>query len=308
MYQNVVIDGVDRGDNPNKKYSSYWNEGKWNNFIRPLLPDPADGTFVEIGCNAGMYPKMAKEYGFRDVIGIEPSNSAFKMALEYRGQDDYKLLHRGVGTNFSFDELPVADVVLLSTVHYYFDLNAWMKFLDELQYKTVYCVVVSRPLKKFGHWMPGATFSDVRNYFKNWEEVGAIPHFKSQDDPHPRELYSLCFKSTLRRRWDLQIDVRNSDGVDQGAADLAQMVASSDTVNPYETTYFSTFKTRKNGRWSDEKIAQFVQSKIDVMYDVKNNGLRHPLLVQMWGKISDGGNRYRILNALGYKSAISRII
>ena len=209
MYQNIIIDGKDQGQNPAKRHSKYWNEGKWFNFIMPLLPESKDSTFVEIGCNAGMFPRMAKGYGFRDVVGVEQSARAYKKALAYRefNELDYKLLHRKVGENFSFDELPVADVTLLSTVHYYFDINSWIKYLDELQYKTSYCLVVSRPLEKIGHWIPGAEYSDVRNYFKNWREVGAIHTIREPgvrivdpDDPHPRMLWSLLFQSSLQRR------------------------------------------------------------------------------------------------------------
>ena len=97
----------------NCKHSAFFNEGKWANFIQPLLPaGPRDRTFVEIGCNVGLYLKMAKGYGFRNVGGVEADADACRMAEQYRDAHglDYRVLNRKVGEDFSWDEMPVADV------------------------------------------------------------------------------------------------------------------------------------------------------------------------------------------------------
>lgn len=130
LYQNVVIQGEDVVyESGKRKHSKFWNEGKWYTFIEPLLPKNCeDMTFVEVGCNAGLFLKLAKEREFRHVIGIERDSTNVKYACKYRDQlgYDYKVLHRTVGKDFDFDELPVADVTLLSNVHYYFDIQTWL--------------------------------------------------------------------------------------------------------------------------------------------------------------------------------------
>ena len=100
-YQNV--DGVAAAvfKNPDRKESKFWNEGKWHNFIEPLLPEER-GTFIEIGCNAGLFLKLAMDVGFRDVIGIEASLQRIGQARQYRESNGYpyKLIHQTVDADF----------------------------------------------------------------------------------------------------------------------------------------------------------------------------------------------------------------
>ena len=91
-----------------RKTSQYWNEGKWDNFIAPLLPkDCGDMTFLDIGCNCGLYLKMAKDWGFRDVVGVEKDIKTYERAIKFKEhiKGNYKILHREVGKDFSFDEV-----------------------------------------------------------------------------------------------------------------------------------------------------------------------------------------------------------
>ena len=321
LYQNIKIDGQDLGRNPKKKYSKFWNEGKWDTFINPLLPeDCADMTFVEVGCNAGLFLKMAEKKGFRDVVGFDKSRSTIKEGVRYRDSLGlkYKILYRTVDHNFNFDEIPVADVTVLSTVHYYFTLNDWLKYLDQLQYKTQYCLIVSRHLKKTNHWVPSTEFSDIRLYFKDWKEIGAICDISSKRDPYPRdeELYSLMFESRLKRRKIDDIYIKNVRlGRSTQCAKrmiiplkkLAKEVAQNDTINVLNTEFYKEHIDRRDKK-RHKNARKFVQEKIDVMYDVKHNGLKEPLLVQLSGQISDGGHRLAILKEMGYKSVMTRII
>ena len=69
-YQNVEgVDGAVFKD-PRRANSIFWGEGKWKNFILPLLPLERR-TFVEIGCSAGLFLKLAMDAGFTNVIGID---------------------------------------------------------------------------------------------------------------------------------------------------------------------------------------------------------------------------------------------
>ena len=316
-YQNLGMPSDEALEKKNRKKSRYWNEGKWEYYIEPLLPkDCEDMTFVDVGCNAGLFLKLAKDKGFRDVIGIEKSRKAYERAIKYRDYlgYDYKVLNRMVGYDFSFDEVQVADVTLLSNVHYYFQISDWLKYLDQLQYKTCYCLIITRPLRRVFHWMPLTQIADVRHYFRGWKEVGAIyrtrhKHIEERDDPSPRVLWSLLFKSKLKRVKMENLE-RGAPGgmVKLPTADLIEQIANRKKVDIEKTDYYKTWRTRMERRWDEKTTKEFVRQKIDLMYDIKKNGMKDPILVQLDNKIIDGGHRIAILKELGYKSIIARTI
>ena len=124
-YQNIEINNTDIGGLPTAKNSAFYNEGKWNNFISPLLPiDCKDQTFVELGCNAGLFLRLAKEKGFRNVVGFDKSRRTVKKAIQYRDslKLDYKIINKKISADFDCDEIPVADIILLSNVHYHLQI------------------------------------------------------------------------------------------------------------------------------------------------------------------------------------------
>ncbi len=102
LYQNIEAHGEKFiPKRPERKYSKFFNEGKWDNFIEPILPKKTqDQVFIDVGCNAGMFLRMAKDWGFRDVIGIEKNRTPIAHAKRYRDALNYKykLLHWTIGS------------------------------------------------------------------------------------------------------------------------------------------------------------------------------------------------------------------
>ena len=135
LYQNIPLDGVE-WQNSNRVNSKFWNEGKWDNFIAPLLPDDCtDQTFVEMGCNAGLFLKLAEDRGYRHMVGVEKDKTPVSEGLRYRDEIGYhyKIIKRTLGGkfgdhgDFDIDELPIADVTVMSTFHYYIEINSRLK-------------------------------------------------------------------------------------------------------------------------------------------------------------------------------------
>lgn len=315
-YQNLGMPGDENKEHKNRKNSRYWNEGKWNHYIAPLLPkDCKDMTFVDIGCNAGLFLKLAKDMGFRDVIGVDKSRKACLRAIKYRDYlgYDYKILHRTVGVNFSFEEIPVADVVLLANVHYYFQLNDWLKFLDQLYNRTHYCLIISRPLNTKHHWVPKTLIPDIKYYFRDWEKIGAIYQarhgWRERNDPSPRELWSFMFKSRLRRvKLDDLLPGAPARLIKIPTAKLYKAINKNPTLDLRKTSYYKAWHKREKDRWPEERIYNFVKQKADLWFDIKENGIKDPILVLLDNKIVDGGHRVAIARELGYKSILVRTI
>lgn len=317
LYQNIEAEGAEfQHENSKRKDSKFWNEGKWDTFIDPLLTeDYEDCTFIEMGCNAGLFLKMAKDKGFRDVIGIDKSRSAIKEGIRYRDllEYDYKMKLCRVGGDFNIEDMPMADVTLLSTVHYYFDIGDWIKYLDRLQYKTRYCLVVSRHLTGYTedvHYIPSGEFNDIRNYFKDWEQIGAIYNPSTTGDPNPRkDIWSLLFKNNKLKREPIKDFVGGGRSkMKRQMYELAQDIVDRKNIIPQETSYYKTWVKRKEGRWTEGRILKFVEDKIEMMIDVRDNGIKDPILMKMYGQNADGGHRLIMADLLGYKSVITRII
>ena len=195
VHQNIVIDGVDYGDRRSRKYSKFCNEGKWDNFISPFLPIGEDMTFIEMGCNAGMYLKLAQKR-FRNVVGIESDQQAYEMALRY---GDYKVINKCLDEHFDYDCLPVADVTLLANFHYHIFMPVFLNYLNIIRRKTRYIIVVSAGVKTTHHF-PNTDIDSIRKYFRLWEEIGVIDNISKEGDPHPRDMFSVCFKTELERK------------------------------------------------------------------------------------------------------------
>lgn len=318
-YQNLNMPGKTARENVKRKNSHYWNEGKWNGYIAPLLPkDCKDMTFVDVGCNNGLFLKLAKERGFRDVIGIEKDKGAYKRAVKYRKYNgyDYKLLHREVGRDFSFDELPVADFTLLSNVHYYFSLGDWIRYLDRLRYKTCYCVIISTNAYTMKEpWRPGRSISSLRWAFRDWEEVRARHRvrngWREKGDTCRRELHSHLFRSELRRKKFSDIytgAIGTPAKYIRDHTDFFKGMVGRSGVNLRKTAYYKVWKERMGKKWTEEEIYRFVKGKVEVMADVKKNGMKEPILIRPDNSTIDGGHRTVLLKELGYKSIITRTI
>lgn len=316
-HQNITINGEDiPAEYPNRKNSSFFNEGKWVNFIEPLLPpDPEDRCFIEIGCNVGLFLSLAKKYGFRDVIGVEADPAACEMAEKYRDANglDYKILNRTVGVDFDWDELPVADVVLLANMHYYIHMADFLPFLDRMFYKTIYCLVVSRDMREKKHGHPLPDIDSLRIMFRDWQ-MGRIIQTSSQmykSDPHPRRVHSILFQSRLERQ-PIEFHAR---GVATEQQELIDLIRSGEDFDITDTDIYRYWRQRKQidkkgrkDRWSDEELLSHVQYRFDLVRDIMDNGMKEPIIVRPDRIGIDGGNRGQIVRLLGYNSIIVRIV
>jgi hypothetical protein len=138
--------------------------------------------------------------------------------------------------------------------------------------------------------------------------MGAIYNVSSRNDPSPRELWSFLFKSKLQRTpFDEFRNIRIGDMVKEGREELIKDVIAKDSLEAKKTIYYQSLRDRLS-KWTKERTETFVRDKINMLYDIKNNGLKDPIIIQLDKTRLDGGHRMDFLKALGYKSVITRIV
>jgi SAM-dependent methyltransferase len=206
-YQYVVVDGKEYGRR-SEATSSFYNEGKWRNFIAPFLPDDCSGmTFLDFGCNYGLHLKMAQERGFTTTLGIERDKrlrAVTAKCLGRAGQVKYRTIGPRIFRNSFIANLPAADFILMANFHYHLRVPPFMHAINLLRHKTRYLIVVSveRPpwKKRRRAYRVGHDIGTTRRYFRAWTEAGHISGISTQGDPSPREgMYSLLFKTDVER-------------------------------------------------------------------------------------------------------------
>ena len=280
--------------------SKFWNKGKWDNFVLPFISDDCnDMTLVDMGCNAGVFLKLAEDKGFKKVIGIDANGESLKKAIAYKERNGgkYEIQRRHIER--TIDHLPVADYTVLANTHYYFKINDWLDYLDKLQVKTRYCIIVTAE-KRERLYNASADTKDIKEYFKNWDYVGIIDDI-SQDDPFPRNQWSLCFKSRF-------IDRVPTEGlIHDNTLQVNFYKELEEGIDPLKTEYYNDLKNYRNGSWTDEKLARFIIEKANIFKDVRDSGLKKPIIINSDNKILDGIHRYEMMKYLGHKSVLVRI-
>jgi len=314
VHQNIEIDGVDYGDRKSRKYSNFCNEGKWNNFIKPLLPvDCTDMTLVEMGSNAGLFLRLSKEMGFRYVMGIERDKEAYDMSLEYTDAWGIKcdIVNTNVTENFDFRDIPLADVVLLANFHYHMIVQDFLVMLDAVEHKTRYCLIVSIDSAPKQHYNTDARIEKTREYFKNWKEVGVVNPISMEGDSHPRNgMYGILFESKLTR---VPLDnILRPDGKEVILGDsfkrFIELAKSGVGFDVRKTLYYKKIFNQKGKKLPEEEIFNLVNGKKEMIRDFVRGRIMKPIIVDKDFKLLDGGTRVMVAKELGYKSIIVRVL
>ena len=316
-YQTIELEGVDAiFEDIKRKNSKFWNEGKWDNFIKPLLPKERQ-TFIEIGCNAGLFLKMATDAGFKNVVGVERNRQIFNQAKCFREHTGgkYRLVNEGVGVDLRLEDLPISDVVLIANAHYYFTVGAFSKLVDSLRNRSLYCIVVSaRAKRRKGNAL--YDINSVRGYFRDWHEITTIEDVDIEGDPCPRpQMYSVLFRGNLST-----LDVNDYHGAWFEAAkdkehrsymlapsmqDFFTKVLSGENFEIEDTSFYEYWRDREPHR-SPEWTKNFLSYKAGLAKDIQGNGIKEPIYINQDGMLLDGLHRLCIAKLLGYKHIICK--
>lgn len=280
--------------------SKFWNRGKWDNFVAPLLPaDCTDQAFVDMGCNAGLFLKYAEERGFRDVVGVDFNQEAVERGEEWRDKNGGKYRFLLGRMEDALERLPVADYTVLANAHYYFTINDFLDYLDKLIYKTRHVIIVTAEKRHGNRCWASANVEDIRRYFNRWEEVGFVNELPTEGDPMPRRLWGLCFKSPIVERVPI-------DSLDCGNHVQDQFYSELDSGTEYHSTRYYRILKHYRAKWGKEKLDEWFRERIRVYTSIKIDGLLKPILVGPGNLIVDGNHRFAMLRNLGYKTILIR--
>lgn len=321
MYQYISIPGLHlRYEGSGRDKSRFWDKGKWDNFIKPLIPEDSIGLpFLEIGSNSGLLLSLAEQSGFRHVIGIEQHKDRVLTADLYRDSIGgyYKTIHGSVGVAFDWSQLPLTGITLIANTHYYLSVADFNAVVQSLCDRTLYCIVVSEEghIKKSGK--AGPSLQDILPYFKGWKMIGKIDGVPTDGDPSPRPgLFSIIFKSNLiPHDTDVLLQKEsNSIFTRQGftekqnvlhpivaaGIDFYTKVVSDDGCDPKDTALYAFYLERQGETKANATILQ----KKDLALDIMHHGIKRLIFYNRWVSIVDGFNRLMIAKALGYKNVI----
>jgi len=278
--------------------SPFWNEGKWDNFVKPLITeDPQGLTLVDMGCNAGLHLKCAEDMGFK-AIGVDSNEGAVQRGIEWRDKNGFKYQFIKKRMEEAIDELPIVDYTVFINAHYYMTVNDFLDYLDKLQYKTRYMIIVTDQKNHINRCWASANEDTLRSYFRNWQEVGFIPE-KPLVGENARRLKSLCFKSP----W---LDTAPIDSLDSSNHVQDEFYKQLDEGKEYHATKYWWIMERYRKKWSKERLEKWFEERIRVYEDIKKNGLKVPIIVDKDDKILDGNHRYAMLRTLGFKNIFIR--
>jgi hypothetical protein len=292
--------------------SKFWGKGKWDNFILPLLPKRCeDMTFVDMGCNAGLFLGLADKKGFRRSIGVDSNWEAIERGLKYRkkiiSSSDLKLGNYELRFGEIQDvDLPLADYVVFVNSHYYLNISDFTFLLDRLRNRTRYCLIVSGDKQTYPH-IASSKAKDIRNYFEDWKEVDGIGEISREGDSSPRKLWTLAFQSPSLKRVSMK-------GLDCGNYVQSSFYQQLDAGVDYKKTkYYKIirgYRLKKNPEslsvWTEDQLHIFFEGKISLYKSIKEDGLENPIIVNSVGKILDGNHRYMILKHLGHRTILIR--
>lgn len=303
-YQNLPGEPMTNRDKKEAN-SKFWGKGKWDNFILPLLPKRCeDMTFVDMGCNAGLFLGFAEKKGFNKIWGVDADNEATKKGLRYKKKigGNYEIQFGEIkGANF-----PLADYTIFVNSHYYLNINDFILLLDKLRNRTRYCLIVSGDKQTYPH-LASSKAKDIRNYFEDWKEIDGIEQIDGIGDPSPRKLWTLAFQSPSLKR----VSMKGLDCGNNVQSSFYQQL--DDGVNYKKTKYYKIirgYRLKKNPEslsvWTEEELHIFFEEKVKLYASIKRRGLNEPIIINNIGKILDGNHRFMMLKHLGHRTILVR--
>jgi hypothetical protein len=319
-YQRIRFGDIDSPTRTNGHPASF-DEGKWGNYIAPLLKDvdKGNGIFCEMGTNAGLFLLLAHNHGYSRLWGVEAANAAFgqlQLTAEYYNNLGIRPIFASLGKPqkdiantkalpFDIRKFPIVDTTLMSLFTYYIEPTTLQNYVDALSEKSMHVVVVTSEVHSKSS--PGQS-GYIKKIFRpgNWELVQEI---RTTIRDGRRNLTSMLFKSRILKR--ILVKDRFEAMLPQHGHELFYGVIfekfaasalrgeSANTMQVYE--WLRSGKNRTTA-FSHRICWEAVCRWWCMVRDIAKNGQKEPVILKPKGTDRmDGYHRLAILQYLGVK-------
>lgn len=290
-YQEAIIKGAKMPFQRNRDTS----QKRWERFIKPLFP-MKEGLLVDLGCNAGAYARWATDLGFK-AIGVEIDDEYLKHARYWEKNDPkgVKIIKADIGQY----HLPACQIALLANVHYWLTELQLNKLIKKLKERALFVIVVGRHQTSDKH-KSACDINSLRALFADFSEGKLILGGK---------FYSVIFKNPNLIERSVNEVFNNQPLVKSKRFLKSFSKLIDDDSDPLNSDYYSYLKWRKF-----KNTRQLLWKRIDLIKDVRINGIKEPLLLGRMIKgqykkniLTDGDHRIIIAKKIGIKKVICKI-
>jgi hypothetical protein len=157
----------------------------------------------------------------------------------------------------------------------------------------------------------------LRGYFRDWTELDTVTGVSEDGDPAPRPgMYSVAFKGGLHSQnvnltynayWREHTASKkfHFHALPPALQEFYALVFSIDEF-AYEDTLLYRYWTVRSPNYSHDGLVKYLEGKKALAEDIRENGIREPIILDHRGKFIDGLSRLYIAWALNYEHIIVR--
>jgi hypothetical protein len=173
-----------------------------------------------------------------------------------------------------------------------------------MRHKTRYVLIVSAEATMSSLTRASSHLSDIRHYFREWEEVAYIPQIPTDGDPYPRDLFGILFKSPYLDRMDIEElwRIKTPEKFELSIIELVRgLIKEGRDFDIKKIDYFTKVKERVP---DEDELDGYIGTHVDSILDVLKNGMKEPVLITKSKRVIDGKHRVVTMKELGHKSII----
>jgi len=307
-YHEAIINGVKMKARRNNDPS----EGRWNTFIKPLLPfkQGERRRVTDLGCNAGFYTRQCTDLGYK-AIGVE-RDPIFLAHARYWEENDPKGI-KIIEEDLNEYDIPVSSIVILAQVHYWLTPEQLKKLVEKLKEKSQYVIVVGRYKRTnktiIKDILPGlksaSGVDELKLTFGEWNIIKTI-YGEGKNFRH----YSMLFKNSNLEERDIdEIKLYPQNMKYKGFLPAFNKLIDSVLSNKIDSTDYIKYLTKRRFKNKDKVLKKHIK----LINDMVENGIREPITTGRMIKgeynkngLWDGDHRFAVAKKIGIKKLVTK--